>query len=341
MLYALAGLATISSGQVLWGDKALAQLGEEARARFRRQSLGLIFQDFLLFEELDALANATIATGYVEARSRADLRRGASAMLERLRIPQTGGRTIASFSGASGRGSPSRGALAHDPAVILADEPTASLDRATADQLIDDLIALVRDQNKTLIVVSHDLHLHERMDQVIEIVDGRMTGEVRNDDLLYWLTGSWDRLPPDAQDAVSLLLYLLPSLLIGFFVVRGMRPMPLVRAMLWQFRWSNLVFVLLIAVSIALGVGLIAQERGLRRGTAKAADKFELIIAAPGSEVTNVMATVYLQASDMPLLDGTIYNAVANHEQVDFAAPIAFGDSFKGSPVVGTTADLS
>ncbi|SNY91257.1 putative ABC transport system permease protein [Cohaesibacter sp. ES.047] len=160
------------------------------------------------------------------------------------------------------------------------------------------------------------------------------------DDLFYWLSGYWDMLPNGMQDALLLLVYLLPTLLIGFVVVRGMRPLPLVRAMLWQFRWSNLVFVLLIAISVALGVGLIAQERGLRRGTAKAADKFELIVAAPGSEVTNVMATVYLQASDMPLLDGTIYNAVANHEQVDFAAPIAFGDSYHGAPVVGTTADF-
>ncbi|WP_319529981.1 ATP-binding cassette domain-containing protein [uncultured Cohaesibacter sp.] len=180
LLFALAGLANISSGQVRWGDEALEQLGEEARARFRRQSLGLIFQDFLLFEELDALANATIATGYFEARHHADLRRGASAMLDRLRIPQGGGRTIASFSGGERQRVAIARALAHDPAVILADEPTASLDRATADQLIDDLIALVRDQNKTLIVVSHDLHLHERMDRVIEIVDGKMVGEVRN-----------------------------------------------------------------------------------------------------------------------------------------------------------------
>ena len=148
----------------------------------------------------------------------------------------------------------------------------------------------------------------------------------------------WEMFSPNWQDGLLLLLYILPCLLLGFFVVRGMRPFALVKAMLWQFRWSNLVFILLIAVSVALGVGLIAQERGLRKGTARAAEKFDLVVAAPGSELTNVLATVYLQASDMPLLDGALYNRIANHEQVDFAAPIAFGDSFKGSPVIGTTA---
>lgn len=150
----------------------------------------------------------------------------------------------------------------------------------------------------------------------------------------------WDTMSPTAQDALLLFVYILPCLLVGFVVVRGLKPFTLVKAMLWQFRWSNLVFIALIAVSVALGVGLIAQERGLRRGTAKAAEKFDLIIAAPGSEVTNVLATVYLQPSDMPLLDGKLYNEVANHAHVSFAAPIAFGDSYKGSAVIGTTPEF-
>ncbi|SNY91256.1 putative ABC transport system ATP-binding protein [Cohaesibacter sp. ES.047] len=178
LLFALAGLARIKSGQVLWGESDLATMREEARARFRRQSLGMIFQDFLLFEELDALANATIAVGYLDVARHADLYQTASATLERLKISQTESRTIASFSGGERQRVAIARALAHEPAVILADEPTASLDRSAADRLIEDLVALVREENKTLIVVSHDLHLHERMDRVVEIVDGTMVGEV-------------------------------------------------------------------------------------------------------------------------------------------------------------------
>ena len=60
MLYALAGLANVAQGQVRWGDAELSTMGEEARARFRRSSVGMVFQDFLLFEELDAVSNAAI-----------------------------------------------------------------------------------------------------------------------------------------------------------------------------------------------------------------------------------------------------------------------------------------
>ena len=58
--------------------------------------------------------------------------------------------------------------------MILADEPTASLDRASADRLIDDLVALARTEGRTLIVVSHDAALSDRLDRSIRIVDGRM-----------------------------------------------------------------------------------------------------------------------------------------------------------------------
>lgn len=150
----------------------------------------------------------------------------------------------------------------------------------------------------------------------------------------------WDVLSPNMQDALLFAFYLLPCVIVGLYVVRGFRPLPLVRAMLWQFRWTSLMFVMLIATSVALGVGLIAQERGLRKGTARAAEKFDLIIAAPGSEVTQVLASVYLQPSNLPLLDGKLFNEIANHDHVSLAAPIAFGDSYGGAPVVGTTAQF-
>lgn len=65
-------------------------------------------------------------------------------------------------------------ALSNDPAVILADEPTASLDRATADRLIDDLVALSQDSGRTLIAVTHDEALASRLDRVLTMADGRV-----------------------------------------------------------------------------------------------------------------------------------------------------------------------
>lgn len=156
-------------------------------------------------------------------------------------------------------------------------------------------------------------------------------------DPLYRLIESW---PVLVQDIFILFTLLLPTLAVGVAVLAGYRPFALVWAMLWRFRWTNVLFILLIAVSVGIGVGLIAQERGLRQGTARAADPFDLIVSAPGSEITMLFAAVYLQPSDVPLLSGEIYDEIASNEDVSLAAPIAFGDSFDGHPVVGTTPEF-
>ncbi len=151
----------------------------------------------------------------------------------------------------------------------------------------------------------------------------------------------WDGLPILAQDIALLLVLLAPVAMLGLWLLRGFAPWPLVRAILWRFRWANAMFAALIAISVGMGIGLIAQERGLRQGTAAAADKFDLIVSAPGSEMTMMLATVFLQPYDVPLLDGDIYNSVATHPDVDLAAPLAFGDSYAGAPVIGTTAEFA
>ncbi len=150
----------------------------------------------------------------------------------------------------------------------------------------------------------------------------------------------WASLSPIMQDILLALLLIAPGLVTGAVVLRGLRPLPLVGAMLRRFFWVNLLFVGLITVSVGIGVGLLAQERGLRQGTARAAEKFDLIVAAPGSEVTAMLAAVYLQTSDMALVTGAQYAEFAQAEGVAFAAPIAFGDSYLGVPVVGTTTDF-
>ena len=148
----------------------------------------------------------------------------------------------------------------------------------------------------------------------------------------------WQGLSAGAQDALIALAILSPLAAAGAVVLRGYAPGRLVRALLWRFRWANLVFVLLIAISVGMGIGLLAQERGLRVGMAQAADKFDLVITAPGSELTMLFASVFLEPTAVPLLDGETYNAVADHPRVRIAAPLAFGDSHANAPIVGTTA---
>jgi putative ABC transport system ATP-binding protein len=173
LLHALAGLI-VAEGSVRWGTTDLLALPDDGRAAFRRAHVGFVFQDFLLFEELGAEANAAIAAGFAPAPQRSAIRQRARAALDRLGLGGAAGRAAASFSGGERQRIAIARALAHDPAVILADEPTASLDRAAADRLIDDLVTLAREEGRTLVVVSHDPALTERLDRVIEVVDGHL-----------------------------------------------------------------------------------------------------------------------------------------------------------------------
>lgn len=150
----------------------------------------------------------------------------------------------------------------------------------------------------------------------------------------------WTHLPAFAPDLALLIVLLLPALVLGLLVLRGFATAPLVRGLLWRFRWPNVMFVALIAVSVGMGLGLIAQERGLRYGTAQAADKFDMIVSAPGSEMNMMLATVFLQPTIAPLLDGPTYSRIAHHDRVAIAAPLAYGDSYRGAPIVGTIADF-
>jgi putative ABC transport system permease protein len=101
------------------------------------------------------------------------------------------------------------------------------------------------------------------------------------------------------------------------------------------------VVVLLVALATALGVCVVLQERALRLGSARAADKFDLVIGAGGSETQLVLSSVFLQPSPLPLMPGEVLGKLAADPRVDWAAPIGFGDSFSGYPIIGTTTMLT
>lgn len=105
--------------------------------------------------------------------------------------------------------------------------------------------------------------------------------------------------------------------------------------------WAgSLVVVLLVSLATALGVTVTLQERALRLGTARAADKFDLVIGAAGSETQLVLSSVFLQAAPLPLVSGETLAKLASDPRVAWAGPVGFGDSFAGYPIVGTTTVL-
>ncbi|MGP0088970.1 MAG: FtsX-like permease family protein [Xanthobacteraceae bacterium] len=120
-----------------------------------------------------------------------------------------------------------------------------------------------------------------------------------------------------------------------------MNPIPMVRADLLALRWAAWAVILLVALAVAIGVAIGAQERALRQGSAQAAADFDLLIGAPGSQTQLVLTSVYLRPDALPLMDGGILDTLATDPRVRAAAPIAFGDIFRGYPVVGTSVDFA
>ncbi|MEM7399667.1 MAG: ATP-binding cassette domain-containing protein [Pseudomonadota bacterium] len=176
LLFALAGLLP-ATGSIRWGGTELLTLSESERAAFRRNALGFVFQDHFLFEELSTSANAAIAACFSPSRARGELRRRSSALLDRFGLGETGGRRVGTLSGGERQRVAVARALAADPPVILADEPTASLDRDAADRLIDLLGALAEDDGRTVIAVTHDAALQARATRVIDLVDGAVIAQ--------------------------------------------------------------------------------------------------------------------------------------------------------------------
>ncbi|QWK79531.1 ABC transporter permease [Ochrobactrum sp. BTU1] len=105
--------------------------------------------------------------------------------------------------------------------------------------------------------------------------------------------------------------------------------------------WSGAVaIIVLLALSVALSSVVTVQERAVRLGTARASDKFDLVIGAAGSDTQLTLSSVFLQPSPLPLMSGAMLGKLANDKRVAFAAPIGFGDSAMGFPIVGTTTEL-
>lgn len=117
-----------------------------------------------------------------------------------------------------------------------------------------------------------------------------------------------------------------------------MNPFPIVLASLRRNQFTVVLFIAIVALAVALGIAISAQERALRTGSARAADRFDLIVAAPGSLNDVLFSVVYLNPTAVELLPAEVSLRLLDEPRAQFVAPIGFGDSIVGDPVVGTTA---
>ncbi len=165
LLHVLAGLLTPSSGSVCWGGHELTTMREAARDQWRRKHVGLVFQDFHLVPELDARDNVLLPVWFGGWRADAAMIARADALLAQVGVPHPMRRASVLSRGEQQRVAIAR-ALFGRPSVILADEPSASLDATTAALVSDLLVQSARDSGATLIVISHDPAMLDRLDIV-------------------------------------------------------------------------------------------------------------------------------------------------------------------------------
>ncbi len=168
LLYTLAGLERPESGTVSFEGRSL--YGESAReqARMRNERMGFVFQGYFLLPELTALENVMLPM-MIDRKASA---MAAEAALERVGLSGRTHHLPAELSGGEQQRVAIARAIINDPSVIFADEPTGNLDSKTGEVIVDLLLALVRENQKTLLVVTHDARLAERGDRRVEIADG-------------------------------------------------------------------------------------------------------------------------------------------------------------------------
>ena len=173
LLSIIAGLDTPTRGTVRLAGTDLFAIGEDERAHLRAQKVGFVFQSFQLLGNLTALENVMLP---LELAGRKDARRTAGEMMDRVGLAQRLGHYPRVLSG----GEQQRVALARafvvQPAVLLADEPTGSLDFATGETVMALMFDLNREQGTTLVLVTHDTAIATRCERRITIEAGRIAG---------------------------------------------------------------------------------------------------------------------------------------------------------------------
>lgn len=173
LLHLLAGLDRPDSGNVLYNELDIFKFSDDKLAHFRNKNVGLVFQFHHLLPEFTALENVAIPQ-MIEGKSLNNASRKAKELLESVGLIERIDHKPAELSGGEQQRVAVARALANDPEVIFADEPTGNLDSANSDS-IHNLIVELRDKyNKTFVIVTHNKGLVKLADKVFEMKDGKL-----------------------------------------------------------------------------------------------------------------------------------------------------------------------
>lgn len=168
----ITGLERVCQGKVIWSDDDIAGLTETRRDQWRGQNVGLVMQDFHLLPGLSAIENVLLPVRLSRAMSR-EYGKRAGKLLKKTGLKRPDQSIDTMSRGEMQRVAIAR-ALLRKPGVLVADEPTASLDPENAEAIGRLLVDLARAEGATLIVITHDRLLADRLDRRLELANGRI-----------------------------------------------------------------------------------------------------------------------------------------------------------------------
>jgi putative ABC transport system ATP-binding protein len=177
LLHLLGGLDTPDAGSVLVDGRDLAAMSAAERTMYRRTVVGFVFQSYYLVPSLTAEENVALALTFQGTYGR-ERRRLAAEAIRRVGLEQRAGHRPSQLSGGEQQRVAIARAIVHRPPLLLADEPTGNLDRATAEEVMGLINQLHREGGGTAVLVTHDQEMAQRVaDRTVRLRDGRLVEE--------------------------------------------------------------------------------------------------------------------------------------------------------------------
>ena len=155
-------------------------MSENELAKWRGQQVGIIFQFFQMLPSLSLMQNVVLPMEFAGKFARKERQERAMHLLDMVGLADQANKLPSMVSGGQQQRAAIARALATDPPLLVADEPTGNLDAKTAAQVFDIFLRLVQEQGKTMVMVTHDAHLADRIPRQMEIVNGRIAADHRN-----------------------------------------------------------------------------------------------------------------------------------------------------------------
>ena len=174
----LTGIDTPSSGEITIGGQRIDRMSQEQLAQWRGRNVGIVFQFFQLLPTLSVAENIMLPMDFCNTFPVAQRRPRAMSLLERLGIAEQADKVPADLSGGQQQRAAIARALANDPPLLVADEPTGNLDSVTARDVIT-LLARLADSGKTVLTVTHETQTEETFTRTIALADGAVVRDSR------------------------------------------------------------------------------------------------------------------------------------------------------------------